>query len=228
MSPLNARLRKKFAHHPSGLALHADERQPSYSKQIIPWRQIHQTLRSCRDFSMPLATDQSRQSQWRAWYPRFCSLWFWLGWPLPRPREDGNDAIRAFVEKVNEASVGFFVSGSEADARERCRVLLAWAFDVPAMGQDALGRAWNTATEAERREFLQAFEEDVISAYLKRMRAQGTTLTFIGCGRPSRDINLRQADARCPARRTRFGFGGCGLRGHRGALTISRWTAIAP
>jgi ABC-type transporter MlaC component len=68
--------------------------------------------------------------------------------------EDGNDAIRAFVEKVNEASVGFFASGSEADARERCRALLAWAFDVPAMGQDALGRTWNTATEAERKEFL--------------------------------------------------------------------------
>ena len=98
--------------------------------------------------------------------------------------EDGNDAIRAFVEKVNEASVGFFASGSEADARERCRALLAWAFDVPAMGQDALGRAWNTATEAERKEFLQAFEEDVISAYLKRMRAQGTTLTFIGLRPP--------------------------------------------
>ena len=85
---------------------------------------------------------------------------------------------------MNEASVGFFASGSEADARERCRALLAWAFDVPAMGQDALGRTWNTATEAERKEFLQAFEEDVISAYLKRMRAQGTTLTFIGLRPP--------------------------------------------
>jgi len=106
----------------------------------------------------------------------------WLA--APAAAEDGNDAIRAFVEKVNEASVGFFASGSEADARERCRALLAWAFDVPAMGQDALGRAWNTATEAERREFLQAFEEDVISAYLKRMRAQGTTLTFIGLRPP--------------------------------------------
>jgi phospholipid transport system substrate-binding protein len=98
--------------------------------------------------------------------------------------DDANDAIRAFVEKVNEASVGFFASGSEADARERCRTLLTWAFDVPAMGQEALGRAWNTATEAERAEFLLAFEQDVISAYLRRMRAQGTTLTFIGLRPP--------------------------------------------
>src|SRR3972149_353084 len=66
------------------------------------------------------------------------------------------DAIRAFVERVNEASVGFFSSGSEADARERCRALLAWAFDVPAMGKEALGRAWDKTTEGERAGFLRA------------------------------------------------------------------------
>jgi phospholipid transport system substrate-binding protein len=104
----------------------------------------------------------------------------WLVTPAVAAEKDTNDAMRAFVEKVNEASVGFFSSGSEADARERCRALLAWAFDVPAMGKEALGRAWNKATEKERKEFLQAFEEGIISAYLRRMRAQGTTLAFIG------------------------------------------------
>jgi ABC-type transporter MlaC component len=90
------------------------------------------------------------------------------------------DAVRAFVERVNEASVSFFSSGSEADARKRCRELLAWAFDVRAMGKEALGRAWDKATEEERKKFLEAFEEDIISAYLRRMRAPGTTLTFVG------------------------------------------------
>ncbi len=93
---------------------------------------------------------------------------------------ESKKAIRAFVERVNEASVGFFSSGSEADARERCRALLAWAFDVPAMGKEALGKAWDKATEEERKDFLQAFEEDVISGYLRRMKAPGTTMTFIG------------------------------------------------
>lgn len=55
--------------------------------------------------------------------------------------QDKEEEIRAFVERVNQASVSFFSSGSEADARERCRALLAWAFDLPAMGKDALGRA---------------------------------------------------------------------------------------
>ena len=95
-----------------------------------------------------------------------------------------NDAIRAFVEKVNETSVSFFSSGAEAEARERCRALLAWAFDVPAMGKEALGLAWDKATEEERKEYLQVFEEDVVSAYLRRMSAPGTTLTFVGIRPP--------------------------------------------
>ena len=104
----------------------------------------------------------------------------WLVAPAAAAESDSNEAIRAFVEKVNEASLGFFASGSEADARERCRALLASAFDVPAMGKEALGLAWDKATEEERKEYLQAFEDDVVSAYLRRMRAPGTTLTFIG------------------------------------------------
>jgi phospholipid transport system substrate-binding protein len=104
----------------------------------------------------------------------------WLAAPAIAANADSQDAIRAFVERVNVASVGFFSSGSEADARERCRALLAWAFDVPAMGKEALGKAWDKATEEERKDFLQAFEEDVISGYLRRMKAPGTTMTFIG------------------------------------------------
>lgn len=102
------------------------------------------------------------------------------GAPVLAAETDTQESVRVFVEKVNAASVGFFSAGSEADARERCHALLAWAFDVPAMGKEALGRAWGNATEEERNEFLQAFEEDVVSAYLRRMRTPGTTLTFIG------------------------------------------------
>ena len=85
---------------------------------------------------------------------------------------------------MNETSVSFFSSGAEAEARERCRALLAWAFDVPAMGKEALGLAWDKATEEERKEYLQVFEEDVVSAYLRRMSAPGTTLTFVGIRPP--------------------------------------------
>jgi hypothetical protein len=36
-------------------------------------------------------------------------------------RAESKDAIRTFVERVNQASVDFFSTGSEADAREKCR-----------------------------------------------------------------------------------------------------------
>lgn len=111
------------------------------------------------------------------------------------------DAIRAFVERVNEASVNFFSSGSEAEARERCRALLATAFDVPAMGKEALGRAWDKATEDERKEFLEAFEEDIISAYLRRMRPEGTTLTFIGVRPPVGEDELAASRRSTPGKK---------------------------
>jgi phospholipid transport system substrate-binding protein len=89
------------------------------------------------------------------------------------------EAVRRFVEQVNDASTSFLSSGSEKDAREKCRELLSWAFDVPAMGEYALGKAWARASEDERKEFLQAFEDEIVGEYLRRMKG-GTTMTFIG------------------------------------------------
>ncbi|MFO7477121.1 MAG: ABC transporter substrate-binding protein [Methyloceanibacter sp.] len=112
----------------------------------------------------------------------FCTFFMalvWLGPSVLATEKAVDESIRAFVERVNEASLEFFASGSEAEARERARALLAWAFDIPAMGEEALGRAWDAATEEERKQFLEAFEEDVIGGYLRRMRPGGT-LTFIG------------------------------------------------
>lgn len=94
-----------------------------------------------------------------------------------------DEAVRRFVEQVNDASTSFFSSGSETDAREKCRELLSWAFDVPAMGQYALGQAWARASEEERKEFLQAFEDEIVGEYLRRMKG-GTTMTFIGTRSP--------------------------------------------
>ncbi|MGD9501319.1 MAG: phospholipid-binding protein MlaC [Methyloceanibacter sp.] len=108
---------------------------------------------------------------------------------------DANDEIRAFIERVNEASADFFASGSEADARAKARALLAWAFDMPAMGKAALGSYWNEVTEEQRQEFMQAFEDDVISAYLRRMRPAGARLVFVGL-RPPADGHYYAASRR--------------------------------
>ncbi len=93
-----------------------------------------------------------------------------------------DDNVRAFVERVNQASTDLL--SSEENADERCRTLLGWAFDVPAMAQYALGKAWDRATNDEREAFLAAFEGAVVAAYLRRMRDyRGATMSFVGIRR---------------------------------------------
>lgn len=102
------------------------------------------------------------------------------GFHAAAAENDTDSRIRAFIERVNQASADFFSSGSESEAREKCRALLGWAFDVPAMGKKALGRYSDQFSEERRKEFMQAFEEEVISAYLRRMRPEGARLNFVG------------------------------------------------
>lgn len=105
-----------------------------------------------------------------------------LSAPVTRARSE--DSVRNFVERVNHASTALLAS--EGGGAQKCRRLLAWAFDVPAMGRYALGAAWNGATSAERRAFLAAFEDEIVAAYLRRMRAyRGGTMTFVGAKQPS-------------------------------------------
>lgn len=95
-----------------------------------------------------------------------------------------DDLVRNFVERVNEASTDLLSSEEKAD--ERCRSLLGWAFDVPAMAHYALGKAWDRATSAEREAFLAAFEDSIVAAYLRRMRDyRGATMSFVGTRPPA-------------------------------------------
>lgn len=92
-----------------------------------------------------------------------------------------NDSVRNFVERLNDASVALSASSSNQVARQKCRRLLAWAFDVPAMARYALGDAWPKATAAERRKYLNAFEDGLITVYVRRVAAnRGMTLLFVG------------------------------------------------
>jgi phospholipid transport system substrate-binding protein len=108
----------------------------------------------------------------------------WLVPPAIAAENGAEESVRVFVERVNEASMNFFSSGTDTEARARCRALLAWAFDVPAMAKQALGPVWDSLTDEVRNEFLDAFEADIVGAYLRRMRLPGTTLTFVGTRPP--------------------------------------------
>jgi phospholipid transport system substrate-binding protein len=108
-----------------------------------------------------------------------------------------NETVRNFVERVNEDSTNLL--SSEENATERCRSLLGWAFDVPAMAQYALGKAWGRATSAERETFLTAFEDAIIAAYLGRMRDyRGATMSFVGARPPAGGDRMAASRLRLP------------------------------
>jgi phospholipid transport system substrate-binding protein len=102
-----------------------------------------------------------------------------LATPTWSAEESVAEAARHFVEQVNQASMSLSSSGSNTDAREQCRQLLSWAFDVPAMGEYVLGKAWASASEGDRKAFLDAFEDEIIGEYLRRMK-EATAMTFVG------------------------------------------------
>ena len=57
---------------------------------------------------------------------------------------------------------------SQAERETRFRELLDTHFDVPAIGKFVLGRFWRSATDAERQEFLQLFQELLVKSYARR------------------------------------------------------------
>ena len=119
--------------------------------------------------------------------------------PVVSAEEKPDEAARRFVEQVNDASMSFFSSSAEKDARDKCRELLSWAFDVPAMGEYVLGEAWARASEEERKDFLEAFEDEIVGEYLRRMKG-GTTMTFIGTRSPLHGDLLAASRVAVPAK----------------------------
>jgi phospholipid transport system substrate-binding protein len=59
---------------------------------------------------------------------------------------------------------------SDAQRYEEFRALLNAAFDLPYLGQFALGRFWRTATEDERAEYMLLFEESLVVNYADRFK----------------------------------------------------------
>lgn len=103
--------------------------------------------------------------------------------PFQSAAAEQNDAARQFVEQVNKTSMTFFESGSDDDARERTRSLLASSFDVPAMAEFALGKAWGSTSEEDRKAYLRAFESQAVSEYLHRMK-DGARIEFVAMRAP--------------------------------------------
>ena len=78
------------------------------------------------------------------------------------------DFIRSLARQAIDSLTGPNIS--DARRKEQFRALLNAAFDVPLLGQFALGRYWRVATDSERAEFMLLFEESLVVNYADRFK----------------------------------------------------------
>ncbi len=86
--------------------------------------------------------------------------------PLP-----GQLAAKDFIQDLGDKALVIVLDKglTEARKKEAYRQLLRNAFDLPAIGQFVLGRAWNEATPSQREEYLRLFEAMVLDIYGDRL-----------------------------------------------------------
>lgn len=98
-----------------------------------------------------------------------------LGAPIP----EAGEFILTLADKAIAGLTDFNVPVSERSTR--FRVLLNEGFDVPHIGRFVLGRFWRTASEAERAEYLNLFEDFIVHSYATRFREYaGENLKIMG------------------------------------------------
>jgi phospholipid transport system substrate-binding protein len=114
-----------------------------------------------------------------------------------------NKAVVEFVDRVLAASKALLTVAwdSEEKARQDCRKLLDWAFDVPGMARYALGDAWAKASERERTAFRQSFETLIVNHYVRQMRSDPKrAFAYLGYKQESEDRVLAVVRTTTPER----------------------------
>ena len=100
--------------------------------------------------------------------------------PAPTPEDK---AIFEFVDRLLAASRALLSAAwqSEERARQDCRKLLEWAFDIPGMVSYALGPAWAKANERERAALRASFETLIVNHFVRQMRSEpNRAFAFLG------------------------------------------------
>jgi phospholipid transport system substrate-binding protein len=83
---------------------------------------------------------------------------------------------------------------SEQDRTKKFRDLLAKDFDMPRIGRFVLGRYWNAASDPEKEQFQQLFQEYVVRAYAQRFgEYNGETVKIMGSRQESDTSTLVQS-----------------------------------
>ena len=94
------------------------------------------------------------------------TVWGWQ----PAIADDSEDAARAFIETMADKAVAALTKGDvpREERVRRFRSLLHEHFAVNTIARWVLGRYWRAASEEQREEYLELFEELIISTYVDR------------------------------------------------------------
>ncbi len=92
--------------------------------------------------------------------------------PIAAPAaDDAGGFIAATADAV--LSLARDKSLSQEAFKQRLRVIAEQNFDTPRIAQFVLGRYWRSANDAERQQFVQAFQDYMVQVYATRFRQYG-------------------------------------------------------
>jgi phospholipid transport system substrate-binding protein len=79
----------------------------------------------------------------------------------------------------------------QPERQARFRALLDGHFDIPAIAKFTLGRYWRTATEEQRAEFIQLFEDFIVQSYSTRFAEyRGEAFQVAGSDNDDRGVTI--------------------------------------
>ena len=110
----------------------------------------------------------TRRTAWASLFVWALALWVS---PVSATAAHAGDATaQVFIAGLaDEAVQALTAEGVNRSERvDRFRKLLSHNFDVPVIGKWVLGRYWRTATDGEKEEYLQLFEDYIVITYVER------------------------------------------------------------
>ena len=92
----------------------------------------------------------------------------WVGPALPAAAAEVPRDAGSFLAELSQRAIAELTEEglTEDEKQRRFRRLLNEGFDVPAIARFVLGRYWRSASESERRDFLQTFEDSMVFRFL--------------------------------------------------------------
>lgn len=94
-----------------------------------------------------------------------------------------NDKAEAFIKATGDEVIAALKDGSAtgANAEGWFREMLGRTLDIDTMGRFTLGRFWRSASPAQREDFIDAFRENLVSVYSRRLQEySGENFRVIG------------------------------------------------